>query len=182
VARTILAETPPVALSEAQDSDVVKVVGAVREADRALTSPYGKTRCVHYHMQIRGASKSEKDKIRIRYRESVDFTLDVDGIDVAVRMDDAVVVTVDDIDETLSGHEDRDVMLLLLEHGCDHTARVELTEGVIALGERVAVVGRVRRQAVRDGAGGSYREPPQRFTLEAPAEHPLVVSDDPDTF
>jgi len=78
--------------------------------------------------------------------------------------------------------EDLEVLVLLREHGFDTKTKVELREGTIDLGERVAVVGRVRRSAVREGTGGSYRQPPQQIALEAPDDHPLIVSDDPDTF
>jgi len=182
VARTILAETPRVSLHEAKDGEVVKVIGTVRDADAALTSPYGKARCVHYHMRIDDARDRRKPKVRIRHRESADFTLDADDLVAHVAMDDAVVITVHDIEETVKGDEDLEVTVLLRAHGAHTGLRVEVAEGSIDLGERVAVVGRVRRAAVHAGRGGSYREPPQQITLEAPDDHPLIVSDDPDTF
>jgi len=182
VARTILADTPVAPLHEAKDGDVVKVIGTVREAAETLTSPYSKLRCVHYHLRIVEVHARKNANIRIRYRESVDFVLDADGLSAHVSMDDAVVITVHDVERQVSGDEDLEVSILLREHGFGLAVRVELTEGTIEPGERVAVVGRVRRTAVRAGTGGSYREPPQQITLEAPADHPLILSDDPDTF
>lgn len=184
MARTILAEHRPTFIREAEEGTIVKVVGRVRVAEQSVRSPLTSKTGVYFDVLVTAGGVQNQHPLRIHEREAVDFYIEDETGRALVRTRDMQVVIVRDVDETVSLFSRRDGLRELLEaHGAEGRRSMNVREGTLELDEYVAVVGQATW--VPGDAGSvpvSYRERPETLVLRAPDEHPLIVSDDPDTF
>lgn len=193
MARTILAEHRARPIREAIEGMTVKVVGVVRAAAATLRAPLTGRECVYFDVRMEEAAsddhressderKRSRRRVSVRDREAVDFVVEDESGRALVRTGDVQVVVLRDVDESVRGGERPEVDELLRLHG--HSPRsLTVREGSIAIGERVAVVGEASWTFDDDAPGPeSYRLRPQLLVLSTTADHPLIVSDDPETF
>lgn len=191
MARTILAEHRPISIHEVPEGATVKIVGRVRKHQARLRSPLSAREAVYYDVVLTGIPHRRVSRplhergshpLRIEERDAVDFLVEDDTGRAIVRTDDVLVAVVRDRDEDLGRSGEPEVRALLERYGRNKSQRVHVREGLIEIGEPVAVVGRASWIQAAPDAPASYRERPQILSLEAPDEHPLIISDDPDTF
>lgn len=182
MARTILAEHVPTSIRDARDGEIVKVVGRMWARDEVLIAPISRNRCVAYYVFVEGygfGSRSKSWTPFVRERQIVEPILEDASGRAFVSVDDVEVVVVKDVHREVGAGVDEHVDALLRAHG-RKPQKVRLREGSIDVGERVAIVGRARWR-VGEALHG-YRGRSEVLELVAPDEHPLIVSDDPETF
>lgn len=190
MARTILAEHRTRPIREAVEGETVKVVGVVRALDETLRSPITGRPCVYFDATIRKkvppkkrANAAMAERTIVRDREAVEFVVEDEGGRALVKTGDMQVVLVRDIDEKMRAGSKPEVEALLALHGYDlGYEAVVVKEGALVPGERVAVVGRARWAPDEREHVVSYRDRRHLLLLDAPDAHPLIVSDDPETF
>lgn len=185
MAKAILASHRARSISEAAEGAVVKIAGTIRAAERTLRAPISDRECVYHEVVLREDPMFaiQEGKFLVRDREAVDFFVE-DALGRAlVRTSNIQVVALRDVDETAWSGYRGDVTKILKQHGKTPSfTRVQVRECTLALGERVVVVGEGSWIADSSGKQSVYRASQRTLVLTAPADHPLIVSDDPETF
>jgi hypothetical protein len=183
--RRVVAKMAATPFADVVDGKRVKLVGRVVLLQEPLFSPMSRSPCAGWCLE---ALRLEQGKQQWGYdaREFVlqDFVLcDEAGRRAVVRVDRAraayecdLTLVRDEFEPALTDFLRKNALPLDKPFGGRY--RYRFREGVLAAGETVAVVGRVRRELDPDGIGGSYREPAMRLVLEADRE-PLYVVDGP---
>ncbi|MEZ4340874.1 MAG: hypothetical protein R3B82_29985 [Sandaracinaceae bacterium] len=182
MARTILAEHSPTPIRDVRDGEVVKIVGRVAARDEVLIAPVSRHRCVAYYVFAEARYATTRNKgwaPAIRERQIVAPIVVDDTGRAFVEVDDVEVVVVKDVHRDVGAGADPHVDALMRAHGRD-PHKVRLREGSIDVGERVAIVGLARWRV--DLVAHGYRGRSEVLELVAPPEHPLILSDDPETF
>jgi hypothetical protein len=170
----------------------VRVHGTVT-AGATVIAPLTGRSCVFYEAVVEervSNGKSSSWRQRVREVRGVPFVID-DG--TGRTLVDPTHAEVDvDLDESMrSGFLDDPTpteMAFLERHAQDgqgwlFNKHLRYREGVIAVGERIAAMGRPVREPDPDAVGhaGGYRdERPTRVRLGGSPQHPIVLSDDAD--
>jgi hypothetical protein len=165
----------------ATEGSLVKLVGTVLEEGPMLEGPLSGRPCKAYRCEVLVQVGSLGRGHTFEVPASVPFSLR-DGSDVVEVRTDRVALALA-LDRFESAHLRGEVSArargLLAGRGYDAEARVvSASEGVLQVGERVAVLG-VARWVAAPGSG--YRGSDRRLVLEAPRGGELVISDDPRT-
>ncbi|MBX7191130.1 MAG: E3 ubiquitin ligase family protein [Sandaracinaceae bacterium] len=194
--RRAMLRVPRSNVSAAIDGELVRLVGRVVELDPALDAPLSHRRCVAFRVLVetkQSTGKSSHWVSTIDQRESVRFVLEDES--GRARIEAAQSKLLVELDEEQGSGFLNDATpeleAYLAEHGKESTNFLGLNksmryrEGVLALGETVAVLGVARWEddpdagAVDMGQAG-FRDAPRkkRLVLE-PANDGLYASDDP---
>jgi hypothetical protein len=165
-----------------------RVVGQAQPLDGVIHSPLTGRACVCYVVEVTDTSKGSKTLIR--ESDGVPFLLvDPSGRAIIDPRIAGVALTID-INTTSGTFNDatREEEAFLAKHG--RTSKswlfnkdLEYTEGVIEVGETVAVLGSgVREPDPQAMPTEGYRgQPVTRLRLTGSRRHPLTISDDPST-
>ncbi len=166
-----------VSIASVEDGAEVRVRGAVRKHRRTLRAPLTDRECVHYRVRLdEGLGRSGR-QFRRRVIENdvqtVDFYIEDESGRAVVEVVHASVGTAMDYDgRPEPGRKpSARVKALVRRHGFDMAdvgwvADWSCIEGVLADGDRVEVIGRVRMVAGEGGDAG-YREAPRAIVIEA---------------
>lgn len=199
--RQLLRKAKGVRISQARDGQLVKVVGRLHYADgeeplRApLSDRFGAFYVVEVEEHKRGKNERWKEIIRERATHQTIWIVGAaEGERALVDLGVADVELVMDARYESGFFNDASPRLesFLAAHGYGSEGwlfnkylnkALRYREGVLEQGERIAVLGRcVREPDPNPQAGGgerSYREAPTRLRLVPPAQHELLVTDDP---
>lgn len=191
--RRELRGAPRVDLAELREGRTGRVVGRVGEGE-TLQAPFTGRSCVFYEATVeeyRSSGKTGSWRQVVREAMGVPFVLD-DGTGRAIVDPRGARVAVDLDMTTRSGTFDDATPVeeqFLTRHGLRSTGWVfnkslRYREGVIEIGETIAVMGQGVREPDPDAVGkvGGYRSgPPTRLRLGGSARHPILLSDAPDT-
>lgn len=191
--RRELRGAPRVDLAELREGRTGRVVGKVGEGE-TLQAPFTGRSCVFYEATVeeyRSSGKTGSWRQVVREAVGVPFVLD-DGTGRAIVDPRGARVAVDLDMTTRSGTFDDATPVeeeFLTRHGLRSTGWVfnkslRYREGVIEIGETIAVMGQGVREPDPDAVGkvGGYRSgPPTRLRLGGSARHPILLSDAPDT-
>ncbi len=191
--RRELRGAPRVDLAELREGRTGRVVGRVGEGE-TLQAPFTGRSCVFYEATVeeyRSSGKTGSWRQVVREAMGVPFVLD-DGTGRAIVDPRGARVAVDLDMTTRSGTFDDATPVeeqFLTRHGLRSTGWVfnkslRYREGVIEVGETIAVMGQGVREPDPDAVGkvGGYRSgPPTRLRLGGSARHPILLSDAPDT-
>jgi hypothetical protein len=191
--RRELRGAPRVDIAELREGRTGRVVGKVGDG-QTLQAPFTARSCVFYEATVeeyRTNGKTGSWRQVVREAVGVPFVLD-DGTGRAI-VDPTGARTAVDLDMTTrSGTFDDATPVeeeFLTRHGLRSTGWVfnkslRYREGVIEVGETIAVMGQGVREPDPDAVGkvGGYRSgPPTRLRLGGSARHPILLSDAPDT-
>lgn len=191
--RRELRGAPRVDIADLREGRTGRVVGRVGEGE-TLQAPFTGRSCVFYEATVeeyRSSGKTGSWRQVVREAVGVPFVLD-DGTGRAIVDPRGARVAVDLDMTTRSGTFDDATPVeeqFLSRHGLRSTGWVfnksfRYREGVIEIGETIAVMGQGVREPDPDAVGkvGGYRSgPPTRLRLGGSARHPILLSDAPDT-
>ncbi|MBZ0237593.1 MAG: E3 ubiquitin ligase family protein [Deltaproteobacteria bacterium] len=191
--RRELRGAPRVDIADLREGRTGRVVGRVGEGE-TLQAPFTGRSCVFYEATVeeyRSSGKTGSWRQVVREAVGVPFVLD-DGTGRAIVDPRGARVAVDIDMTTRSGTFDDATPVeeqFLTRHGLRSTGWVfnksfRYREGVIEIGETIAVMGQGVREPDPDAVGkvGGYRSgPPTRLRLGGSARHPILLSDAPDT-
>jgi hypothetical protein len=191
--RRDMRSAPLVDIAELREGLTGRLVGRVGEGE-TLQAPFTGRSCVFYEATVeeyRSSGKSGSWRQVIREVSGVSFVLD-DGTGRAIVDPGGARVDVDIDMTTRSGTFDDATPIeeqFLTRHGLRSTGWVmnkslRYREGVIEIGETIAVMGQGVREPDPDAVGrvGGYRSgPPTRLRLGGSSRHPILLSDAPDT-
>lgn len=191
--RRQLRAAPRVAIGELREGRTGRVVGQVGDG-HTIQAPLTGRSCVFYEAtveQYRSNGKSGSWRQVAREVNGVPFVLD-DGSGRAIVDPSGARVAVDIDMTTRSGTFDDATPVeeqFLTRHGLRSAGWVfnkslRYREGVIEIGETIAVMGQGVREPDPDAVGkvGGYRSgPPTRLRLGGWSRHPILLSDAPDT-
>ena len=180
-------------IAELREGRTGRVVGKVGDGE-TLQAPFTQRSCVFYEATVeefRSSGKTGSWRQVVREARGVPFVLD-DGTGRAIIDPNGARVDVDIDMTTRSGTFDDATPVeeqFLTRHGMRSTGwllnkSLRYREGVIEVGETIAVVGQGVREPDPDAVGkvGGYRSgPPTRLRLGGSARHPILLSDAPDT-
>jgi hypothetical protein len=169
-------------IGEVEEDKVARIVGIVRAVGPTLAAPLSGRACVCYATQALARQRDVgSDEIILRGSASVPFVID-DGsghaLVTATGAQLALVIDHIEPNEAITqaradelGFEDRPL------------GRVDLQEGVIEVGARVAVLGSGTREPDPDAQGeADYRSAAGlRLCLTSSRRFPLIISNQPDT-
>jgi E3 Ubiquitin ligase len=192
--RQSLQKLPSVRIADAPEGAIVKLVGRVRPADGPLRSPLKGEACVFFETTVyeRVDDGAEPRAVDLwdecaQESKSVNFWLEDDTGRVLVRAAGWLVVPsvgAAEVSPEGLGDAPPGVKALLkrqrlLRPGVPVASLpLRLSERVFAPGDRVEVVGRVRRELDPDPT--SYRAQLKRLVIEVPPNGPLLASPAPD--
>lgn len=191
--RRELRSAPLVDIAELREGRTGRIVGRVGDGE-TLQAPFTGRSCVFYEASVeeyRSSGKTGSWRQVVREAMGVRFVLD-DGTGRAIIDPSGARVAVDLDMTTRSGTFDDATPIeeqFLTRHGLRSTGWVfnkslRYREGVIEVGETIAVMGQGVREPDPDAVGkvGGYRSgPPTRLRLGGSARHPILLSDAPDT-
>jgi hypothetical protein len=191
--RRDMRSAPLVDIAELREGRTGRLVGRVGEGE-TLQAPFTGRSCVFYEATVeeyRSSGKTGSWRQVIREARGVSFVLD-DGTGRAIVDPGGARVDVDIDMTTRSGTFDDATPIeeqFLTRHGLRSTGWVmnkslRYREGVIEIGETIAVMGQGVREPDPDAVGrvGGYRSgPPTRLRLGGSSRHPILLSDAPDT-
>lgn len=191
--RRELRGAPRVDIAELREGRTGRLVGRVGEGE-TLQAPFTGRSCVFYEATVeeyRSSGKTGSWRQVVREARGVPFVLD-DDTGRAIIDPGGARVDVDIDMTTRSGAFDDATPVeeaFLERHGLRSTGWVfnkslRYREGVIEVGETIAVMGQGVREPDPDAVGrvGGYRQgPPTRLRLGGSARHPILLSDAPDT-
>lgn len=173
-------------IREALDGEPVKVFGVARAAKEPLVAPLSGRECVAWEVKVEEGGIRDRVTTLIRAKDVCDFVLEDDSGRALVKPLTSELAI--DRDQTYSLGSDASPRLeaFLEEHRVDKsvlgfTRNLTFREGVLAVGEEVAVLGMGRWEAdpdPRPDDAGDYRKAPRRFVMEDDAEVKLTISDD----
>lgn len=185
--RRALRDARRVAIGKARDARQVKVVGEVIDGPTVM-APISGRRCVYYRVVVHQATGNRKRE-RAREDGGVRFQID-DGTGRALVDPEGARIAVELDTRTRSGLFDDATAAeeaFLQRHGIGSTGLIfnrTLTyqEGVIEIGDTVAVLGRGVREPDRSATArvAGYRDPPPtRLRLGGSSRHPILICDQP---
>lgn len=191
--RRELRSAPRIAIGHLEEGRTGRLVGKVGDG-QTLQAPLTGRSCVFYEAtveQYRSSGKSGAWKEVAREVRGVPFVLD-DGTGRAIVDPSGARVAVDIDMTTRSGTFDDATPVeeeFLARHGLRSAGWVfnkslRYREGVIEIGETIAVMGRGIREpdpAAVAKVGGYRSGPPTRLRLGGSARHPILLSDADDT-
>ncbi|HUQ08078.1 MAG TPA: GIDE domain-containing protein [Kofleriaceae bacterium] len=191
--RRELRSAPRVDIAELREGRTGRLVGRVGDGE-TLQAPFTGRSCVFYEATVeeyRSSGKTGSWRQVVREARGVSFVLD-DETGRAIVDPGGARVDVDIDMTTRSGTFDDATPVeeaFLERHGLRSTGWVfnksfRYREGVIEIGETIAVMGQGVREPDPDAVGkvGGYRSgPPTRLRLGGSARHPILLSDAPDT-
>jgi hypothetical protein len=180
-------------IAELREGRTGRVVGKVGDGE-TLQAPFTQRSCVFYEAtveELRSSGKTGSWRQVVREARGVPFVLD-DGTGRAIIDPNGARVDVDIDMTTRSGTFDDATPVeeqFLTRHGLRSTGwmfnkSLRYREGVIEIGETIAVMGQGVRVPDPDAVGkvGGYRSgPPTRLRLGGSPRHPILLSDAPDT-
>jgi hypothetical protein len=188
-ARRVLRGSTRTMLDEHPGRARAKVIGTVR-AIETLVAPISQRPCVLYQIRVEAQSESVDDAawtpLLVR-EEGVPFLI-ADGTDRArVDPEGAQISLLHDrhLGDGNEPDEDGRGAAFLARYGKSPSGRrLRFSEGIIEEGERIAVSGLGSREPDREPPSGErgYRDGPATILhIATSTEHPLYVSDRPDT-
>jgi hypothetical protein len=170
-----LRKTPRVDIASIHEGAVVKLVGRV-DIDEPLRSPLSRRRCAYFEAVVEEhrSTRNRSSWVEvIREVGSRDFRLrDESGeVTVAVREEDVALTSDVSMSTGFLKDPTPELEAFLAGHGQSGTGWIfnrslRYREGVLGVGERVAVLGVAQKSG-------------DRWIIVGTAEHPLRVSDDP---
>ena len=180
-------------IAELREGRTGRIVGKVGDGE-TLQAPFTGRSCVFYEATVeeyRSSGKTGSWRQVVREARGVPFVLD-DGTGRAIVDPGGARIDVDIDMTTRSGTFDDATPIeeqFLTRHGLRATGWVfnkslRYREGVIEVGETIAVMGQGVREPDPDAVGkvGGYRSgPPTRLRLGGSSRHPILLSDAPDT-
>jgi hypothetical protein len=184
----LLKRARPTLVRDAKEGAVVKIVGRLRHGDRVHQAPYSKRPCAYYGLVITQNPNSEQSQVVKSEARWLPFYVEDTSGRAFVPIDGRapLMIVVDDrhVHARTFGEDDPGARELVASRGIEVRGLIfdksfEVREGVLEEGELVAVLGRACWEVDAAGLGGGFREPPKRLVLRDPAEHELVVSDEP---
>lgn len=173
-------------IAEAREGDAARVTGRVTRIAGPLEAPLSKRPCAYWEVAVREGPIGSFRAVARRHQGtraviedgSGRAVIDLGAARVAVHRDHAAS------SNALAGPDEgmrrwlSDVGLLAsLPRGFDLTS-LEASEGVIAAGEVVTVLGRARWEVDPDEAPSLRGPPPRRLCLEPDDEGELLVTDE----
>jgi hypothetical protein len=191
-ARRAMKAVPRRRVAEVIEGEKARVVGRV-EVERTVTAPLSGRPCAYWRVVVeekRSSGKSSHWRTIIDEHDGVDFFLrDEDGKAlVKTAFVHAVLEKDSHFSSGLFDDAGPELEAFLAQRGHSSTGLVfnktmRYREGVVEPGELVAAVGVGRWERDPDEqarAGAGYREArlPERLVLDAPAEGPLLLSDE----
>jgi hypothetical protein len=185
--RRLLKRAVPTLVRDAKEGAVVKIVGRLRLGERVHQAPLSGRACAYYNLAITERKNKRTDELQ---REARYFPFQVEDTSgrAFVPLDGKapMMIVVDDrhIRTRTVGEDDPGARELLISRGINPKGilffrTIDISEGVLEEGEMVAVLGRACWEVDAGGVGGGFREAPRRLVLRDPAEHELIVSDEP---
>ncbi len=192
--RRALRGAPRVDIGGLDEGRIGRLVGRVGALGEPLAAPLTGRSCVFYEATVeeyRSSGKSGSWRQVAREARGVPFVLE-DGTGRAIVDPGGARVAVDIDMTTRSGTFDDATPIeeqFLARHGLRSTGWVfnkslRYREGVVEVGETIAVMGQGVREPDPDAVGrvGGYRSgPPTRLRLGGSSRHPILLSDAPDT-
>ena len=173
-------------IRDALDGEPVKVLGVAHAAKEPLVAPLSGRECVAWKVEVEEGGIRDRVTTLIRAKDLCDFVLEDDSGRALVKPLTSELAI--DRDQTYSLGSDASPRLeaFLEKHRVDKsvlgfTRNLTLREGVLAVGEEVAVLGMGRWETdpdPRPDDAGDYRKAPRRFVMEDDAEVKLTISDD----
>lgn len=196
--RRLLRKFKGVPISQAKDGELVKVVGRLHyaEGETPLRAPLSERFGAYYRVQVeqRRSSGQNSDWKEIINERATHQTIWLQG----ARPEERALVDLGlaDVELVMDARYDSGFLndpsprleAFLADHGYSGEGWVfnktlRYHEGVLEQGERIAVLGRCVREPDPDprasAADRGYRDAPTRLRLVSPAEHELLVTDDP---
>ena len=169
-----LGELPLRSIHAFPDGAVGRVVGkAGHLVEARLIAPVTGRSCAAWFVRVAGAESHRRGEITvIEARGAAPFTVGDETGQAIVHADDDSLLLAFDVTETLGAFRKPPPRLLgfLREHGKEGRKvaidwRLSWQEGIVAEGQRVAVVGRGRRETDPEAAEGSYRMAATRLVM-----------------
>lgn len=180
--RRAIRRVAPVPIAQAPGGQQVRVTGRVLPETSLLEAPLSARPCVYYVAtaeERRGTGTSELWRVVAREERFVDFRIEDATGTAHVRMTTPRVAIVHDVNTRSGTFDDASATeeAFLHRHGLKSTNELGLNrmlryvEGVLQPGEQVTVLGAGRWEVTGSGR--------RVLVLEAPADAPLMISDDP---
>jgi hypothetical protein len=161
------------------DGAIGRIVGkAGHLEEEELIAPLTGRACAAWFVRVSGANSYARGETPlIEARGAASFTVSDKTGQAIIRPDDVSLLLAFDVTETLGLSRQPPPRLLrfLREHGKDGSRialdwRLSWQEGIIAEGQRVAVIGRGRRETDPEAAEGSYRKAATRLVMTCGGE------------
>lgn len=183
-----LMQNAPVKIQEVQEGAVVKIVGKIRIEQEPLEAPFSAEKCVYYNSMVheKSAAGGNDWKLVLTESRSIDFWIEDDSGRAWIRAATLKVAVIKDNEfssGTLNNAPER-LERFLSRHGQKSTGWVlnrnlRYKEGIFALDEKIAVLGKARWEHDPDpkNAGKGYRDSPKRLVLDALPEGHVFASD-----
>lgn len=196
--RRLLRRAKGVPIVQAKDGELVKIVGRLHyaEGEQPLRAPLSERFGAFYRVQVEERRSSGKNSYwkEIINERATHQTIWLQG----ARPEERALVDLGraDVELVMDARYDSGFLndpsprleAFLADHGYSGEGWVfnktlRYHEGVLEQGERIAVLGRCVREPDPDprasAADRGYREAPTRLRLVSPADHALLVTDDP---
>lgn len=189
VTRRALAQVRATPIARVKEGTLVKIVGRAKPLSAALRAPISARRCVAWSLHVERSARNGWATIHSAQNESSFLVEDASGrARVDVRR--ARLVLHDDhirengglganwsepLVEYCNAHEIETKDFL----GLDRNLRCR--EGVLELGETVAVMGVATFEPVAGASDAGFRESARRLVIVAPDDAPILLSDHDDT-
>lgn len=191
-----LRAAPRVRVADAQEGQLVRIVGTLRAHRETLVSPLAARTCAHFDVLVEERVKSGKNsswRTLFREHDSRDFVVEDESGRVIVDTGGLEVALVQDHHQRSGTFEDASPELEALLARNGHTSTgffgmnrtLRYREGVLEPGERVSVLGWAHweddPEGERDLSAAAYRTATRkkRLVLQPSAESPVRASDDP---
>jgi hypothetical protein len=182
--RRKLRRAPLRPIAEVEEDRVARIVGIVRAVGPTIVSPLLGKPCVCFVVVAR-KNDSVNDGVIARQMDAVPFVIeDSSGHALVVATEAQLAITMWHVAANQPVRAlDEPARALVRDAGLGDTTRVDVEEGVIAVGDRIAVLGSGTREPDPDAAGeADYRSAGgTRLCLTSSRKYPLVISNQPDT-
>ncbi len=189
VTRRALGKVRPTRIRDVKDGEIVKLVGRAGLLRESLKAPISERACLAWSVEIQVRRGSGKNRRWRAVHDACDvrpFALEDETGTAHVDVSNArMVLSADHRAAHGGGWSDGSDELLAYcgEQGLDTSTffggsvPVRSREGVIDLGETIAVMGVARWEDDPSTEGDGYRSVGKRLVLVAPADAPLLLSD-----
>jgi hypothetical protein len=189
--RRLFRDVPLTSLAQAKEGELVKVSGRVRALGPLVEAPVTQRPCAGFSLNIGGLGTEDGPDASpglsyLRVERAIALALE-DGAEVAMlHLDSPVLWLTHPSGETTHLNDPHPTVAALLdEHGVKWRSKfshkpIVWQETLLQPGDRVTVLGRVRREpGLVGGSGGGYRESPTQLALVGSAEVPIILTNDP---
>ena len=181
-AKQALKKAPLVAISEAREGQLVKIVGRVVRAEEPFTVPLSGHACACYEVRV---YLSDGDFDRHDEARGVDFVIadETGRARVDCRSLEALVLDEGSYKEETLGALTPEIEAFFTRHGRIGTLMsgqtIKYREWTVVEGQEIAVVGQVSMEADPEPAAGGrdYRSAPQRVVIGASTDGFVIVTD-----